>query len=175
MILGLAATPALAQRVTVDYAHDFDFETIKSFQYVETSETDVQDPLMAGRIVEMLKQRLRDGGLEEVEKDPDLYVTYHATTKDRVVLNTSHYGYGGYGGGYYGWGGTMGGSSTQVSTYTDGTLIFDGYEAKEKKVVWRGTGTVTIKAKPEKRIRQVEKILNKIGKRWDRILRNQGK
>ena len=56
-----------------------------------------------------------------------------------------------------------------------GTLIIDGYEPGEKKLVWRGTGTVNVKDKPEKRVKQVEKILTKLGKRWDKIHAGQGK
>jgi hypothetical protein len=54
-------------------------------------------------------------------------------------------------------------------------LIIDAYEAAEKKLVWRGTGTVTVKADPEKRARQVDKILIKLGDKWDKILAKQGK
>ena len=59
---------------------------------------------------------------------------------------------------------------TIATDYTEGTLIIDGYEPKEKKMVWRGTGTVTVKAKPEKQTKQVEKILTKMGKKWEKIL-----
>jgi hypothetical protein len=69
----------------------------------------------------------------------------------------------------------MGSSTTTESTYTEGTVIVDAYEPSEKKMVWRGTGTVTVKAKPEKQIKQVENILTKIGKRWEKILAGKGK
>jgi hypothetical protein len=42
-------------------------------------------------------------------------------------------------------------------------------------MIWRATGTVTVKSKPEKQIRQVEKILTKIGARWEKIMAGQGK
>jgi hypothetical protein len=179
IVLGLVAAPALAQKVVIDYAHEYDFSQVKSFQYVEDPENKSNDPLMADRIVSLIKERLRDGGLEEVQENPDLFVTYHVTSRENQVLNTTHMGYGGYGGGWYGWGGgygaSIGSSSTTVSTYIEGTLIIDAYEPVEKKLVWRGSGTVTVKAKPEKRARQVEKILDKLGHRWQKILRNQGK
>jgi len=38
VFLGLFATPALAQKITIDYAHDFDFEKIKTFQFVEADD-----------------------------------------------------------------------------------------------------------------------------------------
>jgi hypothetical protein len=179
IVLGLAATPALAQKVYIDYAHDFDFDAVKRFQYVETKDSDVADPLMADRIVSMIKKELVEGGLKEVTENPDLFVTYHVTTRENQVYNTTHMGYGGWGPGWGAWGGGVGigmsSSTTTASTYVEGTLIIDAYEPADKKLVWRGSGTVTLKAKPEKQIRQVEKILTKMGARWEKILAKQGK
>ena len=105
------------------------------------------------------------------------------TTQDNTVFNTTSFGYGGYGGGWGGYGrrgyggyhGGIGSTSTTASTYTEGTLIIDAYEPSEKKLVWRGTGTVTVKDKPEKQSKQIDSILAKMGKKWDKILANQGK
>ena len=184
-VLALAATPAMAQKVTVDYAHDFDFSGVKTFQYVDTQESNSKNDLMAGRIVEMIKKELREGGLTEVQDNPDLFVTYHVTTEEMSSFNTTSMGYGGYGGygdGWGGWGGYggygmggMGSSTTYETKYTEGTLILDGYDPTDKKLVWRGTGTVTIKDKPENQIKQVDKILKKIGAKWDKILAGKGK
>ena len=41
--------------------------------------------------------------------------------------------------------------------------------------MWRGTGTVTLKSSPQKQTKQVDKILNKMGKKWDKIHTGQGK
>ena len=41
-------------------------------------------------------------------------------------------------------------------------------------MVWRGTGTVTVKSKPEKRAAQIDKIVTKLGAKWDKILAGQG-
>jgi len=186
-VLALAATPAMAQKVTVDYAHDFDFSGVKTFQYVDTQESNSKNELMAGRIVEMIKKELREGGLTEVQENPDLFVTYHVTTEEMSSFNTTSMGYGGYGGYGAGWGGYggygyggygaggMASSTTYETKYTEGTLILDGYDPTDKKLVWRGTGTVTIKDKPEKQIKQVDKILTKIGAKWDKILAGKGK
>jgi hypothetical protein len=175
-VVALVATPAMAQKVNIDYAHDFDFDSIKSFQYVDTRESNVQgNEMMAQRVADMIRQGMRQGGLTEVEENPDVYITYHFTTQDRTSYSTTNFGYGGYGGGWYGWGGGMGTSTTTAHNYTDGTLIIDAYDSSDKKMIWRATGTVTVKAKPEKQIKQVENILTKIGKRWDKILHGQGK
>ena len=64
---------------------------------------------------------------------------------------------------------------TRGRNYTEGTLIIDAYDSAEKKMIWRATGTVTVKDSPEKQAKQVEKILTKIGKKWDKILAGKGK
>ena len=177
IVLGLAASPALAQKITIDYDHDFDFEKVKTFQYVETKESDAKNSLMAGRIHDAIISELKEGGLQQVESEPDLFVTYHMTTQDQTMYNTSSFGYGGYGGGWGRYGGSMGMASTTTTatTFTEGTLILDAYGPDDKKMVWRGIGTVTIKSKPEKQIQQIDKILTKMGNKWDKILKNQGK
>jgi hypothetical protein len=173
IVLAMAATPALAQKVYIDYAHDFDFSTVDTYQFVDTEESNAENSLMHERIVAAIKQELNDNG-REVTGDPDLYITYHITTQEKTNYNTTHFGYGGYGAGWYGWGSSMGTSTTTATNYTVGTLIIDAYEPTEKKMVWRGTGTVTVKSKPEKQMKQVDKILKKLGKRWDKILAGQG-
>ena len=179
IVLGLAATPALAQKVTIDYSHEFDFGTVKTFQYVDTPDSNAENPMMNDRIVAMMKQRLIDGGLTEVTENPDVLVTYHATTQEQTTYTTTSYGYGGYWGGWGRWGYPytpgIASSTTTARNYTEGTLIFDAYDAAEKKMIWRGTGTVTVKDKPEKQVQQVEKILNKLGKKWQKILVGKGK
>ena len=172
IVLVLFAAPAFAQKITIDYDHDYDFDKVKTFTYTSTDETNSQDQLMDGRIKDAIIKEVTEGGLQQVDSDPDLFITYHLTTKEDTVLSTTGMGYGGYGRGWGGWGGGM--STTTASTYTEGTLIVDAYEPADNQMVWRGTGTVTLKAKPEKRTQQVNKIMAKMGDKWDKILANQG-
>ena len=37
--LAVVATPSIAQKITIDYAHDFDFSGVKTFTYVDTGDT----------------------------------------------------------------------------------------------------------------------------------------
>ena len=179
VVFGLAATPALAQKVTIDYAHEFDFGGVETFQYVDTEESNAANPMMHERIVAMIGKELVEGGLTEVSENPDILVTYHVTTEEQTTYTTSSFGYGGYWGGWNRWGyrygPTMASSTTTARNYTEGTLIIDAYDSAEKKMIWRGTGTVTVKAKPEKQVKQVEKILAKLGDKWDKIIAGKGK
>ncbi|MDX2438540.1 MAG: DUF4136 domain-containing protein, partial [Acidobacteriota bacterium] len=88
-VMALIATPAMAQKVTIDYAHDFDFTSAKTFQYVETKDSNVKNQLMADRVTTMFKKELIEGGLKEVTDNPDMYVTYHFTSQENTSYNTT--------------------------------------------------------------------------------------
>jgi len=183
VLILLTATSGSAQKVNVDCARDFDFESVAAFQYVVNDESAIRDnTMMAERVVNLIKKELGEGGLREVQENPDLYVTYHFISEEKRGVTTTSMGYGGYWGGWDAWGPydayggpMMGSSTTREYSYEEGTLVIDAYDSKEKKLVWRGMGTVTVKSKPEKQIKQVEKILAKIGNRWDKILAGKGK
>jgi hypothetical protein len=171
----LCAMPAAAQKISIDYSHDYDFDSVKTFQYVDAEDATAPNPLMHDRIVDAIKRELKEGGLAEVSENPDLYVTYQISAEDNTVYNTSGFGYGGYWGGWGPYGGGMTSTTTYATTFTEGTLIVDGYDAQEKKLVWRGAGTVTVKEKPDKQTKQVDSILDKMGKKWKKIHAGQGK
>jgi hypothetical protein len=171
------AAPAFAQKVTVDYARDYDFDQVKTFSIVKPQESPTGNQLTDSRIESAIARKLKEGGLEQAPNGGNLLVTYHVTTQDNVVFNTTDYGYGGWGAGWGRWGGGYygGSSTTTTSTYTDGTLIIDAYDPGDKKLVWRGTGTVTVKDNPDKRAKQIDAIVDKLGVRWQKILAEQGK
>jgi len=174
----LVATPAMAAKVSIDHDKDFDFSKVKTFQYVETSETRAKDPIMAERIVKLLKEKLVSAGLSEVQKDPDIRVTYHFTSEVHQLLDTEIFGSAGSvapGNEAYssGQGETVEATKTNKS-YAIGTLIVDAYEGGRTNMVWQGSGTVTMKKKPEKQAEQIETILTDLGKKWEKILAKEG-
>jgi hypothetical protein len=178
MVALAVALPAAAQKVNIDYAHDYDFSKVKTFQYVDAESGISPNELMHSRIVDAIKAKLNAGGLREVSATPDIVVTYHLASKENTVYNTTAVGYGGYGGywgGWRGYGGGMASATTTASTYTEGTLIIDAYDALQKKLVWRGSGTVTVKDDPDKRAKQIDKILTKLGDKWKKIHAGEGK
>lgn len=186
--LAVVAAPSIAQKITIDYAHDFDFEQVKTFTYVDTPDSNTGNDLADNRIKAKTITALTEGpnGLKQVDSGGDMYVTFHVTTEDNTVFTTDDYGYGGWGpgwggygrygyGGYGGYYGGMGTTTTRATTYTDGTVILDAYEPGDKQLVWRGTGTVTLKAKPEKIDKQIDNIFSKMAAKWQKILKNQGR
>ena len=168
----VVATPSIAQKISIDYASDFDFESAKTFTYVAPTESKSGDPLMDQRIEAAVLREMRDGRLTQVDSGGDLNVTWGVTSKDNTVFNTTHMGYGGYGAGwrgygrygYRGYGVGMGTSTTTASTYTKGTLIIDAYEPGENKLVWRGTGRdyIRMMKSPEETTRNIHAAIDGI-------------
>jgi hypothetical protein len=172
LVVGRAA----AQDVAISYAKSMEFETIKTFQYVPPKVTGSESPLMAKRIVELLKAKLVESGLTETEDNADLYVTFHLSTEQNPHPEETDLDYGGYGPGWAAWGNSnMATAKPGVSTETAGTLVVDAYRPTDKKLVWRGTGTLSPASTPIKRSKQIEKILDKLAGRWKKILRDAGK
>jgi len=178
----VAATPALAQKVTIDYDRDF-HEKIHTFAWYENDkETSLAkvDPLMYSRIENAIQHYLTAAGLQEVDPDqnPDVYVTYHTNSKQEVQYNTTSFGYG-YPGGWYspygmGWGGGISSSTTTATTYQRGTLIIDVWYAKTKTLIWRGTASAIVPEKPEKAASLIDRSLQKMVTKWAKM-RKQAK
>ncbi len=170
LLLVLAASPALAQRVYVDYDRDVDFDAYRSFAWVGTPETSMQgeSPLVHSRLKNSIEHYLAQAGLAEDTEAPDLYVTYHTSSKEKVSYSTSTMG-AGYGPGWgfdpY-WGGGM--STTTAHAYEEGTLIIDLWDAESKNMVWRGSATAVVKSKPEKLAKQIDKAVAKMIAAFDK-------
>lgn len=176
LLLTLAALPAAAQKVYIDYDEDADFASYKTFAWLLTPEVSLQDssPLMHSRLKNAIEYQLTTVGMIEDTESPDLYVTYHGESDKKVLvdIDTWGYAYGSpwrrdpYWGGYRGY--AVGPTRATVREYDVGTLIIDLYDAKEKQLVWRGTATATIPSKPEKQAKRLDKAVAKLAKKWDR-------
>jgi len=186
LVLLLLASPALAQKVYVDHDKDYDFSKVKTFAWSNSPETSLEktDPLFHSRIVNGIEHYISMAGVQEVQSDPDVYVTYHTSSKENLSLNTTNWGYGypggwawgGYWGHGYGYGAGVGSSTTTVSTYQTGTLIVDLWDAKTKNLVWRGTATnITISSSPDKMAKRLDKALAKIVDKSKRVMAKEKK
>ena len=56
----------------------------------------------------------------------------------------------------------MGSSTTTVSTFVEGTLIVDLFDASTKKLVWRGIATDTLSDTPAKNAEKIQKATKKM-------------
>ena len=169
----ITATPALAQKVYVDYDRATAFSQYRTFQFRETRE-DLRNfsETLHGRVVNGLRSYIKEGGMEEVDADPDIYIAYYTADQSnlRLVLSDLEYTYGpDFSLGSY-WEGGVGTRNLENFSFKEGTLIIDAWDAKEKKLIWRGIGTAAMaKKKPEKNEQKLDRALEKIMQRWDEM------
>jgi hypothetical protein len=156
LALVLAAGVAYAQKVSVDSDPGAPFANYRTYAWIEG--TPAPNPLNEDRLHMEVDARLALKGLRMNTTNPDLVVVTHVTTKERQELVVSGFGYGPWWGGGY--------STANVETYIDGTLVLDLYDAKTKKMVWRGVATATASDKPTKNISKMNKALDKMFEKY---------
>ena len=144
-----------AQDVKTDYDHSFNFSQLKTFA-VKVG-TSWGDPLAEQRAKDAVTQQLTAKGWTQTdESTADAIVVIHGATKSEQSLDTF------YSGGGWGWGGGM--SSTTVNTVHVGQAVIDIFDAKTKKLVFRGTASDELSDKPEKNEKKIEKATEKMFK-----------
>jgi len=160
--VALIGTAALAQDVKTDFDKSANFGAIKTFA-VKIG-TSWNNQISEKRITDEIAQTLVEKGWTKADANPDALVLLHGATEKQKSLNTFYSGgYGGYG--YRGWGmGGMGTATTTTSEYLVGTLVVDIFDAKTKQLMFRGTASDEISDKPEKNIKKVQKVADKMFK-----------
>jgi len=148
----MTAAVVYAQKVSVDSDPAAPFATYKTYAWVQG--TPAPNPLNEDRLHAAVDARLSGRGLAMNTTAQDVFVTTHVTTKERQELMVSGFGYGPWWGGGYG--------TATVDTYVEGTLVVDLYDAKTKKMVWRGVATATASDKPTKNAKKINKALDKM-------------
>jgi Domain of unknown function (DUF4136) len=135
-------------KVTTDHDPEIDFSKYKTYLWY-AGEMPADDklsanPLVKKRVGNSVENVLESKGFTKgADGKADLVVIIHAGSKEKMQV--TNYGYGGYGYGRYrgGWGGYGGGTS--VYYYDETTLVIDLVDLELKELVWRGTGTGTVK------------------------------
>jgi hypothetical protein len=164
-VLSLIGTAAFAQDVKTDFDKTANFAAIKTFA-VKIG-TSWHNQISEKRISDEIQQTLTEKGWKATDADKaDAIVVLHGATEKQKSLNTFYSGGGAYGG--YGWRGGMGmgSSTTTVSEYLVGTLVVDIFDAKSKQLMFRGTAQDEISDKPEKNIKKIAKVSDKMFKNF---------
>jgi len=151
-------------RVTTDYAEDTDFSKFQTFAYEESENTVARSsPLAHQRIVTAIRRGMTSSGLTEVDKDPDLKVTYRGSTEQQVEFRTTYSGASTWGrpSRYRGVGVGMTTSTTRPSTITQGTLMIDIWDVAANAMVWRSVATSTLSSDPSQNTSTINKAVEK--------------
>ena len=151
----LFAAASFAQHVKTDYSRGADFSQYKTYSWEKVQ---TQDPLWVDRIKEAVNAALTAKGLTPVESGADIAILAMEMTQNHRTLNTY---YDGFGGGWR-WGGGLGNATTTVDNYKTGTLVVDMFDAKTKKIIWRGSSSDTLSDKSDKNIKNLDKGVQKM-------------
>jgi hypothetical protein len=157
LALVMSTAAAYAQKVNVDSDPAAPFATYKTYAW--TAGTPAANALSEQRLHAAVDAKLAAEGLAMNTTAPDLIVSTHVSTKDKQELIANGFGYG-----PWGFGGGFGGAT--VETFVEGTLVVNLYDAKTKKMVWRGLATATASDKPTKNTEKMNKALDKMFEKY---------
>lgn len=174
LLLPLAALPALAQKIHIDYDRATAFSEYKSFQLRETRH-DLRrvSPSLHQDVVRQLTDYVVEGGLTQADSEPDVYLVYYAAYLGdlQLVLGDLEYAYGSdFSPGSYWEGGVGTRDVTKKSfTFKEGTVVVDVWDRERQILVWRGMATAALKKDYHKNEQKLAKALEKLMKRWDEM------
>jgi hypothetical protein len=167
-------SPAFAQDVSYNFDKTADFTKYKTYHWERHPNSADIDQLTVTQLGAALDAELARKGLTKKESGAtDLVLVYQLAVKSEKEISTFSSGYGmgpGWGGSWYGGGGT---TTTSVSNIMIGSLDLDMYDAASKQLVWRGVASKTLDAgaKPEKRQKNMAKGAEKLLKNYPPVVK----
>ncbi len=140
----VVVTTSCATGPRIEYDQQADFSRYKTFNWLEPAQQEVEDPildsqLLAKRVASSTKGVMAVLGYTMTSDAPDMLVTYHTASKEK--LRSPRFGVGvGYSRYYHHWrSSVIFGNS--VESYEQGILIIDVVDASTNNLVWRGWET----------------------------------
>jgi hypothetical protein len=162
------ACPARADTVNTDYDHNVNFGQFHTYSWgtVKTG-----DPLWVDRIKQAVDKSLQAKGWQMVPSGGDSEIFATSKVANEQQLETFYNGYGGGWGGGWGWGGWgrgpgFGTSTTTTTNQRVGNLVIDIFDAKSKKLMWRGTSQRNLSSKSSKNIQGLDSDVQKMFKNF---------
>jgi hypothetical protein len=148
------ASCASKPTIQSDYDHSIDFTKYKTYGFFNPMgiENPNYSSIYGSIFRDAISKAMESRGYTKSDK-PDLMINVSGRLKDKTKVTTTHDpymggGYYGYRGGRYGtWGGYGYGSSTHVSSYTEGTVNVDMVDHELKKMVWEGVAVGRVSEK----------------------------
>lgn len=150
LLLLVVLSSCSSVKVAADYDREANFNQYKTFAFFKPGidKAEISD-LDKRRILRAIESELMAKGMTKSE-NPDMLVSIFTKSNQRVDVYNNAWGAGAWGwGGFnrwgwgwgpgFGWGPGWGGNN--VSTRTEGMLFIDLVDAKDKELVWQGSGT----------------------------------
>lgn len=152
LVFAILLSSCSSVKVAADYDREANFDQYKTFAFFKPGidKAEISD-IDKRRILRAIEAELMAKGMTKSE-NPDMLVSIFTKSTQRVDVYNNAWGFGGWGwGGFgrwgwgwgpgFGWGPGWGWGGNNVSTRTEGMLFIDLVDAKEKELVWQGSGT----------------------------------
>ena len=152
-VLTLITSAALAS-IQTDYDHSADFTQYHTYMWGQVK---TKDSLWADRIHQDVDQQLKAKGWVLVTADPDVVIAALGDSHNEQEEQTFYSGMGGWR-----WGGVGGVATTSTYTTREGIFILSMFDAKTKKLAWKGTATGSLSDKPDKNVGKLNKAVAKM-------------
>jgi hypothetical protein len=157
------AGTASAQQVKTDFDRSANFTQYKTYSWEQVK---TKDALDAGRIKSAVNAALAAKGWTQVDSGGDVSIVAMEIAKNQQTLNTFYDGFGG-GWGYRRFGGGgFGEATTTTDTYKVGTVVIDLFDSKTKQLIWRGSESDTLSNNSDKNIKNLDKGVEKMFKKF---------
>lgn len=149
LLLAMLTACTTTMRARSDHDPRNDFSQYKSFAWIAEDplitpqDSGVQvSPLNRRRIVEAIESQLVAKGFSKAadSSGADFVLSFTVGARDRINVQSYPVRYRGY----WGWGGAYLGRESDVSTYREGTLAIDVFDARSNHPVWHGWATKRI-------------------------------
>ena len=146
--MGFMVSCSTIYGVQYDYDEQFDFKSLKTYDWMTVPEKADIDSLNVDRIKKAVNAGLQAKGLMMTSNNPDFLIAEHHGSKDKIQVEDWGYGYSRHG--RY--------RRSSSYQYEEGSLILDFIDAKSKELIWRGLAKAVVDKidTPEK----AEKIIN---------------
>lgn len=158
LVASLFLAACSSVQVVTDYDRAASFDRYKTYSLEPSDAPIPMAPSVEAALRDSLRTQLDARGIIEVSENADLHVVRHVSTKQKTTVHQSPgvpYRYGRYGA----WTGAS--AYTDVSQYTEGTLILDFVDSKTQKLIFRGIATGTV-GKPETNAERIREAVEKI-------------
>ncbi len=150
LLAGCASKP----KIESDYDRTIDFNQYRTYGFFNPMgiENPNYSSIYGGIFRDAISQEMESRGYR-MSDNPDLMINVSGRLQDKTKVTTTSDpymggGYYGYRHGYYGaWGGYGYGTSTHVSTYTEGTINVDIVDRAQKRMVWEGVAVGRVNEK----------------------------
>lgn len=153
----LMAGVVLAQKVDRDYDHKAPWKSYRTFMWVRQPE--MEDPALNEQVMSLVSGQLQTKGWQMVQDNADVGLIANGSTEARHTVESFYDGFPGWG--WHRWGGP-GVVTTEVETYTAGTLVVDMFDARTKQLVWRGYAEASVSKNPAKNAQKLDKAVDKL-------------